>query len=113
MGDPVVVMALFESEDAARDAARHAVEEKYLAARAQVLARAWAVWRQQHGSDTDAGERWTVLFETSTPRDEALRNSLFDRGVALTDIVAIDVRSLDHRYASWVDGGLFHERDLK
>jgi hypothetical protein len=41
-----MVMALFAGEDAARNAAPHAVEEKDFAARAQVLARGWAVWRQ-------------------------------------------------------------------
>ena len=99
-----MVMALFASEDAARRAALHAVEEKDLAVRAQVLAQAWGVWRQQHGGEADTGERWTVLFETTRPRDEALRNALFDDGVYLTDIVAFELRSLDHRYASWADG---------
>lgn len=104
-----MVMALFASEDAARRAALHAVDEKDLAVRAQVLAQGWGVWRQQHGSEADAGERWTVLFETTRPRDEALRNALFDDGVALTDIVAFELRSLDHRYASWADGRPAHE----
>lgn len=105
-----MVMAMFASEDAARRAALHAVDEKDLAVRAQVLPRVWGVWRQQHGAEADTGERWTVLFETTRPRDEALRNALFDDGVALTDIVAVELRSLDHRYASWADGRPAHEQ---
>jgi hypothetical protein len=108
MGEPVMVMALFTSEDDARQAAVHAVVEKALAARAQVLARGWAVWRRQHGWEAESGARWTVLFETTVPRDEALRNSLVNDGVELTDIVDVELRSLDHRYTSWLDGGSVH-----
>lgn len=68
------------------------------------------MWRQQHGREADTGERWIVLFETTRPCDEALRNALFDDGVMLTDIVAFDLRSLDHRYTSWADGRPAHER---
>lgn len=103
-----MVMAVFASEDAARRAARHAVEEKDHAVRAQVLPQGWAVWRRAHGREVEDGERWIVLFETIRPRDEALRNSLFDEGVELTDIVAIGLRSLDHRYTSWMDGEPAH-----
>jgi hypothetical protein len=110
MGDPVMVMALFASEEAARHAALHAVEEKDHAVRAQVLAQGWAVWRRQHGREVDTGAQWTVLFETTTPRDEALRNALFNEGVQLTDIVAFALHSLDHRYTTWIDGGPARER---
>jgi len=104
-----MVMALFTSEDAARQAALHAVEEKDLAERAQVLTQGWAVWRRQHGREVDSGARWAVLFETTAPRDEALRNALVNEGVELTDILGLEIRSLDHRYATWLDGGSAHE----